>query len=325
MGLFERFARTICPQQPELRMFAIMGAYDDTYEAMGAYLDESIDPKPKGIFAVGGIVGRGIATFELDRKWEALLNRPDIDIEYFKASECELGTGQFRKFVKEERKPTPEEYKRLQAISHEFISLFSNERVVAFGIGVIHPDFYEVIQDKYARSILGDDPFQLAYDLAIVQCAWIMKHLEKAKISKAQPWQKVKREYISILRDEHQRYAPLSQARYVNLKNKNPEADKYLGTHSIGDDKKIFTLQAADAAIYEVRRALHIAHKQKQEPLRGQFTIFRDSNKMAIIQTATKQNLLNTVKLHKPGEPFDLSDIMETEFNENIRIEEFQR
>jgi hypothetical protein len=325
VGLFERFARTICPQQPELRMFAIMGVCEGTYEAMGAYLDESVDPKRQGgVFAVGGILGRGIATFELDRKWERLLQRKDIDIEYFKASECELGTGQFRKFVKEDRHPTPEEYKRLQAISHEFISLFTNERVIAFGIGVIQPDFYEVIQDTYAHSILGDDPFQLAYDLAIAQCAWVMQHLEKGKIAEAQPWQKVSSEYISILRDEHQRYAPLSQPRYLNLKGKNPKVAKYLGTHSIGDDKKIFTLQAADAAIYEVRRALHIALKQKREPLRGQFKIFRDSNKMAIIQTATKQNLLNTVKLHKPGESFDLTDIMETEFNENVRIEEIE-
>ena len=299
-----------------------MGAYNDTYEAMGAYLDESVDPKKQGgIFAVGGIVGRGLATFELDRAWDSLLHRPDVDIEYFKASECELGTGQFRKFVKEDRRPTTEEYKKLQAISHEFISLFSNERIVAFGIGVIQPDFYDVIQDDYARSVLGDNPFQLAYDLAVVQVAWMMKELERRQVAEAEPWQRVRRDYVSILRDEDQRYAPLAQDRYLNLKKKNPEADKYLGTHSIGDDKKICTLQAADAAVYEVRRALHIALKQRNEPLRGQFNIFRDSSRMAIIQTATKENLLNTVRLHKPGEPFDLSDIMETEFNESIHFD----
>lgn len=323
MGRFEEFARTICPRGAELRVFAIMATYSDAYEAMGAYLDESADPKPRGFFAVGGIVGRGIATFELDRAWDSLLHRPDIDIEYFKASDCELGTGQFRKFVKEERNPTPEEYKKLQAISHEFISLFSDERarVVAYGIGVIQSDFYDVIQDSYARSILGEDPFQLAYDLAIVQAAWIMKELERRQLAEAEPWQKVRRDYISILRDDHQRYAPLAQARYMNLKSKNPEADKYLGTHSIGDDKKICTLQAADAAIYEVRRALHIAHKQKQEPLRGQFNIFRNASKMATIHTVTKQNLLNTVKLHKPGEPFDLTDVMEAEYHESIQFD----
>src|ERR1700730_15779585 len=105
-----------------------------------------------------------------------------------------------------------------------------------------------------------------------------MKQLEKRLLAEAKPWQKAKRDYVSILRDDHQRYAPLAQARYLNLKDKNPEADKYLATHSIGDDKKICTLQAADAAIYEIRRALHIAQKQKREPLRGQFDIFRNSS-----------------------------------------------
>jgi len=43
---------------------------------------------------------------------------------------------------------------------------------------------------------------------------------------------------------------------------------------------------------------------------------------MAIIQSAVKENLLNTVKLHRPRESFNLTDIMETEFNEDVRINE---
>jgi hypothetical protein len=43
---------------------------------------------------------------------------------------------------------------------------------------------------------------------------------------------------------------------------------------------------------------------------------------MAIINTAERQNLLNTVTLHKPGDSFNLSDIMGTEYHENIPIEE---
>jgi hypothetical protein len=181
-------------------------------------------------------------------------------------------------------------------------------------------DFYEVIKDNYARSILGEDPFQLAYDLAIIQCAWMMKDLEKSEIAEAKFGQRVERNYISFVRDDHPTYARLADARYSNLTNNNPEAAKYMTSHTIADDKKVFVLQAADAAIYEIRRALHIAHKQRQEPIRGQFQLFRDSARMAIIQTATKQNLLNTVTLHKPGEPFNLSDIMENEFQENIHF-----
>jgi hypothetical protein len=291
---------------------------------MGAYLDESIDKKRQGIFAVGGIMGRGPATFELDRKWGKLLQRPEIDIEYFKASECEIGTGQFKKFVKIDRRPTPEEEVRLQEISHEFISLITSEHVVAHGIGVIQTDFYEVIQDPYALSVLGEDPFQLAYDLAIVQCARMMKYVEREEVKKAKFGERVRPTYVSFLRDDHEQYAPLAQDRYMNLKGKNPEAARYMATHTIGDDKKLCILQAADAAVYEVRRALHIAHEQRREPLRGQFKLFRDSKRMAMIQTANKQNLLNTVSLHQPGEPFNLTDIMETEYDDDIRIEEFE-
>jgi hypothetical protein len=288
---------------------------------MAAYLDETFDMRKAGIFVVGGLIARGVPLFELDRKWEALLHRPDIDIEYYKASECELGTGQFAKFVKQERHPTPKETERLQEISHEFISLVVKERVVAHGIGVLQQDFYEVIKDDYAHAVLGDDPFQLAYDLAMVQCAWLMKHIEKVQTAEARFGERVQRDYVSFVRDEDQKYAPLADARYIKLKNSTPEAGHYMGAHTIADDKTTFVLQAADAAAYEIRRALHIAHKQKTEPIRGQFQLFRDSARMAIIRTAMKDNLLNTVKLHKPGESFNLTDIMEGDYSENIRFE----
>jgi len=62
-------------------------------------MDESFDYKQTGTFVVGGILGRGVPIFELERGWEKLLKRPDIDIAYFKASECNNGLGQFAKFV----------------------------------------------------------------------------------------------------------------------------------------------------------------------------------------------------------------------------------
>ncbi len=194
--------------------------------------------------------------------------------------------------------------------------------VVAHGIGVIQADFYEVIKDDYARSILGDDPFQLAYDLTMIQCAWMMKEVERSKREKAKFGQKVERDYVSFVRDEHQKYAPLAQARYLNLKNTNPNAAQYMTSHVIADDKKVFVLQAADAVAYEIRRALHVAHKQRKEPLREQFKVFRNFSRMAVIRTAEKEGLLNTVRLHKPGESFNLDEMMEHVLHENIRIEE---
>lgn len=95
------------------------GFADGFYAMMfGCYLDESFDMKRSGFFAVGGFVGRGVAVFELDRNWEALLKRHRL--EYFKASECESGKGQFAQYVADPKNITRDERARLECISHEF-------------------------------------------------------------------------------------------------------------------------------------------------------------------------------------------------------------
>jgi hypothetical protein len=146
----------------------------------------------------------------------------------------------------------------------------------------------------------------------------MMKQVEQMKKEKAEPWEKVERICISFVRDDHQKYAPLADARYLNLKIKSANAAEYMGSHTIADDKKVFVLQAADAVAYEIRRVLHTVHKQWSDPIRSQFKIFENTVKMAIIQTAKKENLLNTVRLHKPGEAFNLDEIMGEVFHENV-------
>jgi hypothetical protein len=42
---------------------------------MYSYLDESIDEGRSGIFVVGGLLMRGVPSFELERKWEKLRKR----------------------------------------------------------------------------------------------------------------------------------------------------------------------------------------------------------------------------------------------------------
>jgi|SRR2546422_3445290 len=52
---------------------------------MYSYMDESCDDPGTGVFVVGGLLARGVQSFELERKWESLRKHPDIDIAYFKA------------------------------------------------------------------------------------------------------------------------------------------------------------------------------------------------------------------------------------------------
>jgi len=289
------------------------------YAMIGSYMDESFDTPPNhGIFAAGGIIGRGIPVFELERRWEKLLKRPDINIGYFKASECQAGKKQFRKFVSDPDNITPEERAKLDSISLEFLDAIANMpfekngSLVVAGIGVIQEDFYEVIKDDYARSILGKSPFFLAYHLAMIQCAWSMKQMHKDMPHLD--------DSVSFVCDECEEHSEESYPAYINLKKQNPNASLYMGTYSSEDEKKCYPIQAADAVIYEIRRAFHIALGQRKEALRKQFNILSDTQVMFLMQQCEKKNLLHIVATHKPGEPFKLDEIMDQEFNENINF-----
>ena len=148
---------------------------------VGCYLDESIDPKNIGIFAVGGILGQGRKIFELDRKWEALRKGPEIGIDYFKASECQRGNKQFKKFVADPNHMTDMERGNLDQIWGRFLDVMTGdplEHVIIYGIGVVQEDFYEVIKDPVARSILGDSPYWFAYQSAMIEAAFAVKQIQ---------------------------------------------------------------------------------------------------------------------------------------------------
>jgi len=274
---------------------------------IGSYMDESFDTATSGVFVVGGLLGRGVAFFELERKWQNLRKRSDIDIAFFKASDCEWGKGEFAKFVADPdpEHMTPQERERLDSISHEFLSLISSEYVTAQGVGVIQSDFYEVIKDENARAVLGKSPYRLAYDLAMIQCAWAMKQLGSG-------------DAVAFLCDEHEKYSPLAHEAYRKLKMENPNASEHMATFSVADDRVCQPLQAADAVVFEIRRALNLVLGQWQGHLRKQFGILADAKKMFLVTRAGKDHLLHIVSTHKPGEPFKLDEIMEQEFDENI-------
>jgi hypothetical protein len=65
-GYFEQLARVLHPIRFGEKYYAMM---------FGCYLDESFDMKRSGFYVVGGLIGRGVALFELERSWEALLRQ----------------------------------------------------------------------------------------------------------------------------------------------------------------------------------------------------------------------------------------------------------
>jgi hypothetical protein len=290
---------------------------------MYSYMDESCDDSGTGVFAVGGLLTRGVPSFELERKWEKLRKRPDIDISYFKASECKNGRGEFAKFVAAPGSPSPTEHQKLDSISREFLSLIPKEEyIVVHGVGILQTDFYDVIQETNACAILGVNPYRLAYDFAMIQCAWAMKQLEqeikrdKENVAFGGWW----RECVSFVCDEHEQHSRLADEAFCNLKLTNPNAAEYMGTFESADDKRVEVLQAADAVAFEIRRVLNLA-LGSYSALRAQFRDLADPGKVFLTTHTTKDQLLHIVANHTPGEPFKLDEIMEQQLPPaNIRF-----
>ena len=89
-----------------------------------------------------------------------------------------------------------------------------------------------------------------------------------------------------------------------------------MGTYSTKDDKRSGVMQAADAVVFEIRRALNLALGQWKGELRPQFRKLT----MFIVQHTKKEQLLRIVETHKPREPFKLDEIMEQVFEEDVKI-----
>jgi len=317
-GLFEELAQSLSP----------LHYTEGLYSLITSHMDESFDKGSDGVFVVGGFLGRGVPVFELERNWKKLLERPDINIAYFKASECNSGDGEFRKFVADPRNITPEERLKLDSIHQEFLNLIKNpvpfdDRcwLLVLGLGVVQKDFYDVIQDAKAKAILGSSPYRLAYDFAMIQSAWTMKQLEQSleEDRLKRFGDKPSRVHVSFFCDEHQEHGPFAEQAYRNLKKTNPNAAKYMASFSMGDDKIFPSLQAADASAFEVRRALNLSLKNWRGSLRKQFKSL-EGQVMFLIAYCDKRQLLHIVDTHKPGEPFRLDSLMDVQIEENIKL-----
>jgi hypothetical protein len=284
------------------------------YAMVGCYLDESIDPKKQGVFAVGGILGQGRKIFELDRRWEALRKQPDIHIDYFKASECQMGKKQFRKFVNDPENITHAERDKLDGIWKRFLQEMAvdpQEHSIIYGVGIIQDDFYKVIQDPVARAILGDSPYWFAYQTAMIEAAFAMKKINTG-------------DHVAFICDEDEEHSPIAYDVYLGLKQKNPNAARYMGHFSTASDHTCAPLQAADAVVYEVRRTLQSSLGRWKESLkwkdgvRWQFRQLVEQQMMWLIQYVDEKYLRLAVDANKPGEPFNLDQLMEQEFSVDI-------
>ena len=309
-SIFKSVAQGLWLNSYRERIFAAM-AY-----VYSSYFDESVD-RVDGLFAVGGVIAKLPALFELDRKWSNLCDKHGI--AYFKAHHCEFGKGEFAKFVGKPGSPTETEKLVLREIHASFIRLIVAEEVFGHGITVNRKDFSEITKDNStAQAVLTATPYRLAYDLAMVQCAWMMKRV-KEKCEEDSPFGRVEHPCVSFVCDQDKEHSPLADMAYRNLKKGTPEAAQYMASFTSLDDKTTPVLQAADAMAYLIRCSARVGLGIAEGHLSEEFDLVTKEHRLGIVQHVDKATLGNILIIQKPGEPYDLTDIMQKVFHEDIR------
>jgi hypothetical protein len=148
----------------------------------------------------------------------------------------------------------------------------------------------------------------------------MMKALQK-DLSETSPFgTRTKNPHVSFVCDEHEKYSPLANVAYRELKGSNPEAEQYMASYSYGDEKKLPVLQAADAIVYTVRRSSKVEMGLWTGDFPPEFKLLTQGHRLGLIQCAGKTNFENMVKLQTPGQPYVLSDIMEHVFHADIKF-----
>lgn len=225
------------------------------------YFDESYDDETRGkCYTVAGLIGGQLATTVLALRWKDLNKKWEID--YFKASELEVGEGQFKKFrdnpLSESWMPFSEREKNLfRQIKTEYTNLIIESGVYCLGACLVLPDYHRLRKDnRLARKNLLHPYFQ---------CAQMVLMESGMQVAEANATWSEETLFLKPIFDSHQKYEGRMKRAFGQFCAKNPNSSRYLHSPDYEDEKDHRALQAADNIAYEARR--YLMHRQFNTPL----------------------------------------------------------
>jgi Protein of unknown function (DUF3800) len=214
-----------------------------------AYFDES-DEKP--VFSLAGYSAALDTWLHLDWRWQELLEH--WNLEYFKASECENGLGQFAKYRDDPNDLRSElkrkERERLKEIKTQFIDAICDHHddLQGYGTAVAVEDFARIIsEDKLARQLFMDKPYYVAAQLCLVDAAMSARDANTRRPGDAQI-------EVRPVFDSHEEYSGIVKVMFDKFAKKNPRSAEILLPPTYDDDRCCSPLQVADTLAYEIRK-----------------------------------------------------------------------
>lgn len=193
-------------------------------------IDESTDRYQKHAYVVAGLLTSQQNWSSIERAWKKRLEKDGLT--FFKTSEYRGLNGQFSKFKNENLYPKPSGRKAAQEILSDLQLILRSEDIVGLSVAINLEDYRKARRSSRVRKFLPPDPYQLAYEIAMVAIAM---HVGDG------PYPQV----VAFLCDQHSKATRLAEG-YGALQKANPTAAKYMGSLTIADDKKWAAIQVAD-------------------------------------------------------------------------------
>jgi len=208
---------------------------------IACYLDESSDSQGRDILTVAGFMQHNSNWLIMEYEWDKILQRPEIDIPFFRATDCLNVSGVFAKYRADPTQATDEERQRCAAVRTALMASMKGCSLVGSSVSIALSDYYDVYKNEpNAKRHFSKDPLYtgLQYEMQTVV----------EGVSRYYPNEKV-----AFVYDERRDISKHIEAVYSEMKANNPTWAKYMGSLSHMDDKDTPPLQAADLLGSEVR------------------------------------------------------------------------
>jgi hypothetical protein len=190
---------------------------DRSGQLLAFYMDDSADQKRQQVFVVAGFIGPSTEWFEVERHWNARLDRDSLD--YFRATEFNSLTGEFGKLV--ERFGAEKARNIANELVDDLKLIVKSATLGAYCLmGPIEP--YRTVQStEYGKYVLDKDPYREAHLQVIFNAA---KGAAKNGI----------RNPIAFVIDEHMKADALISG-WGEFKANHPICAPWMGSISVMD------------------------------------------------------------------------------------------
>jgi Protein of unknown function (DUF3800) len=263
------------------------------YMIYAAYFDESNDHERA--YCVGGFIGAQLDCVHLDWAWkERILDA--YKLKYFKASELEHGTGEFRQHRENpnhaDARFTEREKALFTEIKTKTIDIFLDAQfLISFGAVVVLPDYHRLVDEFKVRGFDLPAPYWFGAQVCFMEAGYIMDYLNDGT-------PKSQQSQVSPIFDAHEEYGRKAKQVFDAFREKNPKWSKWVLNPHYEDDQDYIVLQVADNLAYEIRKLM----------IKDAFNEVRPERKA---MTRLKQRIWKIYKLNYEG----LKKVMEAQTN----------